>query len=49
MIRSINGYLTEQPANLTWIIANAAPDHVLKMSVRTASDGQVRTVTIRKP
>ncbi len=49
MIRSINGYLTEQPGNLAWIIANAAPDKVLKMSVRTASDGEVHTITARLP
>ena len=45
LIRSANGYVTEQPGNLVWIIANAAPDRVLKLSVRTAADGAVRTVT----
>jgi hypothetical protein len=38
-IESINGYMTQVPGNLAWIINNAAPDHVLKMTVRTASDG----------
>jgi S1-C subfamily serine protease len=45
VIHSVNGYLTTQGGNLAWIIANAAPDNVLKMSVRTASDGQVHTIT----
>ena len=37
---SINGYLTEQRGNLAWIIANAAPNNQLKMTVRTAKDGK---------
>jgi S1-C subfamily serine protease len=45
VIRSINGYLTIEPGNLAWIVANAAPDHVLKMNVRTATGGQERTIT----
>ena len=35
--------------NLAWIIANAAPDRVLKMSVQAASDGELRTITARLP
>ena len=31
VIHSINGYLTTQPGNLAWIIANASPDNVLKI------------------
>jgi hypothetical protein len=49
VIRSANGYVTEGPGNLAWIIANAAPDKVLRMSVRSASDGRVRTVTVPQP
>jgi hypothetical protein len=49
VIRSINGYLTEQPGNLPWIVANAAPDGVLRVSVRTAVDGEVRSITVRLP
>jgi hypothetical protein len=49
VIRSVNGYLTEQPGHLAWIVANAAPDNVLKMVVRTASDGEVRTITATLP
>ncbi len=49
VIRSINGYVTELPNNLAWIMANAAPDRVLRMSVRTTSDGGVHTVTTRLP
>ena len=42
---SINGYLTEQRGNLAWIIANAAPNNQLKMTVRTIKDGQEHTIT----
>ena len=47
VIRSINGYATAERGNLAWIVANAAPDDVLTMSVRTASDGKDRTITAR--
>jgi hypothetical protein len=49
VIRSCNGRVTEMPAHLAWIIANAAPDRALKMTVRAASDGQVHTITARLP
>jgi hypothetical protein len=49
VIQSINGYLTQKPGNLTWIISKAAPDNVLKLSVRTASPREVRTLTTRLP
>jgi hypothetical protein len=49
VIHSINDRLTSEPGNLVWIIANAAPDKVLKMSVRPASDGKVQTITARIP
>jgi hypothetical protein len=49
VIHSINGYLTEQRGNLAWIIANAAPNNILKMNVRTARDGQEHTVTAQLP
>ncbi len=45
VIHSINGYLTAKRDDLAWIMANAAPDGVVKMSVRTASDGKVHTIT----
>ncbi len=47
VIRSANGFFTEQPGNLEWIIANAAPDKTLKLTVRTARDGEVRVVATR--
>jgi PDZ domain len=47
VIHSINGYLTEQRGNLAWIIANAAPNNVLQMNVRTVADGRDHTVTAR--
>ena len=49
VIQSINGYVTVQPGNLTWIIANAAPDRALKISVRTSSDGVLRTIAAQLP
>ena len=49
VIRSINGYRTEEPGNLAWIIANAAPDKVLKMIVRTADDAKEHTITVQLP
>jgi hypothetical protein len=49
VIHSINGYLTTQPGNCAWIIANAAPDTVLMMNVRTASDGKEHTITVPLP
>jgi hypothetical protein len=45
VLRSSNGYRTEQPVNLAWIIAHASPDHSLKRSVRSAKDGEVRTIS----
>ena len=49
VIRSINGYVTEEPSNLAWIIANAAPDHVLMMNVRTASESKEHTIRAQLP
>jgi hypothetical protein len=48
-IYSINGYLTEQRGNLAWIIANAAPNNQLRMSVKTAKDNQEHTITAQIP
>jgi membrane-associated protease RseP (regulator of RpoE activity) len=48
-IRSINGYRTEQTANVAWIITNAAPDNVLKLNVRAASDHQEHPITAQLP
>jgi PDZ domain len=45
VIRSVNGYLTEQRGNLAWVIANAAPDNQLKISVQAENDGQPRLIT----
>jgi S1-C subfamily serine protease len=46
IIHSINGYVTEVPGNLPWIIANAAPDRVLTMTVRNANNTNEHTVII---
>lgn len=45
VIRSVNGYLTEQRGNLAWIIANATPNNDLKITVQTARDGQTHVIT----
>jgi membrane-associated protease RseP (regulator of RpoE activity) len=49
VIRSVNGYLTEQRGNLAWVIANAAPDNQLKISVQAETDGQTRLITATIP
>jgi membrane-associated protease RseP (regulator of RpoE activity) len=49
VIRSVNGYLTEQRGNLAWIIANATPKNELRISVQTAKDGQNHIVTATLP
>ena len=49
VIRSVNGYLTEQRGNLAWIIANATPDNELKLNVQTAKDGQAHLITATLP
>jgi hypothetical protein len=49
IIRSANGYQTERPGNLAWIMANAARDNTLTMNVRKQSDGKVHTLTARIP
>jgi hypothetical protein len=49
VIHSINGYLTEQRGNLSWIIANAAYNNVLKIVVHKISDGLEHTVTAHLP
>jgi hypothetical protein len=49
VLYSINGYLTTQRSDLTWILANAASDNVLRMKVITASDGNEHTIVVRLP
>jgi len=49
VIRSVNGYLTEQRGNLAWVIANAMPKNELKLNVQTAKDGQMHLITATLP
>ena len=49
LIRSANGYLTEQPANLTWILVNNTPDGFVDLNVLGARDGKERTHTAELP
>ena len=49
VIHSINDYDTQQTGNLEWIYVNAAPNNVLKLNVRTASDGKEHAFTTQIP
>jgi hypothetical protein len=49
VIYASNGYLTEQRGNLAWIIANAARDSRLNMSVKTARDRREHFITAVLP
>jgi len=49
VIHAINDYVTQQPGNLEWIYVNAAPNNVLKMNVRSASDGKEQNITAQFP
>ena len=49
VIYSINGYLTEQRGNLAWIIANAAPNNQLNLTVKRSTDGQEHAITAQLP
>ena len=49
VIESVNGYMTETPGNLAWIIAHAAPDNVLKINLRSTTDGKVRMIAANLP
>jgi hypothetical protein len=49
VIYASNGYLTQQPGDLAWIIANAARDTRLNMSVKTARDGREHFITAELP
>lgn len=48
-IRSINHYLTIQPGDLGWIIANATPGSELTLYVRKVTDGKAHALTVRLP
>ncbi len=43
-IVSANGYLTQDPGNLAWIINHHAPNGVVTLNVRKAANGQEATV-----
>ncbi len=49
VILSANGYLTDQPGHLAWILAHTASGRALVMNVRFVSDGKVRTIAIPSP
>ena len=46
-IQSANGYLTQDPAHLDRVIANMPADQPLKLVVRTARDGEVRSLATK--
>ena len=45
VLYSINGFLTEQRGNLAWIIAHAAPNNQLNITLKRSGDVQEQTVT----
>jgi len=49
VIYASNGYLTERRGNLAWIIANAARDSRLNLSVKTARDRREHFITALLP
>jgi S1-C subfamily serine protease len=49
VIYSANGYTTQQPGNLAWIIATVPPNGTLQMTVRSGRDGAVRAVNAQLP
>ena len=44
VIRSANGFLTEQRGNLAWIIATKTPTNDLNLTIQAAKDGQTRVI-----
>ena len=49
VIRSANGFLTERPGHLSWVVDNATPGGLIHLNVLSASDGEVRSITARRP
>ena len=49
VIRSVNGYVTEQPAHLRWILSHAATENGLKMTVKPVKEDELRNVTLQLP
>ena len=49
VIHSANGFLTQVHGNLTWIINTQAPNGVLNLNVRRASDGRDVPVVAQLP
>ena len=43
-IVSANGYLTQDPGNLAWIISHHAPNGVVTLNIRKVANGQAATV-----
>jgi hypothetical protein len=48
-IQSINGFQTQKPADLDWIIEREAGDKVLRIVVRSGADGKDREVRVTLP
>ena len=49
VIHSANGFLTQIHGNLTWIINTQAPNGVLNLNLRRASDGRDVAVVAQLP
>lgn len=49
LIISINGYLTDEPGNLPWIIINKADDRLLRLNVRSPGEAQDKELKLELP
>jgi membrane-associated protease RseP (regulator of RpoE activity) len=49
VVLSINGYKTEEPGNVSWILARAGPDKVLLIQLMRAGDTRRWTFAVRLP
>jgi S1-C subfamily serine protease len=47
LIRSANGYLTQTPGNLAWVINHQASNNTLNLTVRKASTAQDTNVSVQ--
>ncbi|MHC5544290.1 PDZ domain-containing protein, partial [Singulisphaera rosea] len=47
VVLSINGYFTEEPGNFAWIVANAATEGKLSLTVRPRSESKEQVLSAR--
>ena len=44
VIRAANGYGTDQPGHLSWVVGHAGPDQMLRLTVHSGAEGPARVV-----